>query len=407
MLTAIAFVILMLFAGGAVDYIRYTTTRAELQAATDSAVLAASSLSQTRPPVDVAQEYFDSNFDPTRTDLVNVQFDTRVITNSATSRAIESTATAELPTIFLQMIRFLPGAGEFDSIPINVESQAVENVQALEVALVLDYSRSMLGPKIANLEVAASQFIDSLFDQSNPNQLSMSIVPFSTNVNLGPEIAETLNVAAVFDGTPPKYCVFYEDEDFNSERITETRDPVGQSSVVVNDRDDILSRDRCGEVEMLLNSQSRADLKDVVTNVTLARATDSHIGMMWGAKALSPTMRGFTGGDFSDRPMAYDDDVLKILVMMTDGNVFPVIDEDGVFDQAKTGQQFIDVCNDAKMNNVLVYTIGFEITAGSTADLQLQECASNVSQYFLVEGLDIQAAFDGIAASIRALRIVD
>ena len=50
-------------------------------------------------------------------------------------------------------------------------------------------------------------------------------------------------------------------------------------------------------------------------------------------------------------------------------------------------------------------TIGFQITDGSAADLLLEDCASSLSQYYFVETIDLEAAFQGIAASISKLRV--
>jgi hypothetical protein len=65
--------------------------------------------------------------------------------------------------------------------------------------------------------------------------------------------------------------------------------------------------------------------------------------------------------------------------------------------------QTLSMCNAAKNSGIIVFTIGFEApTSGNTI---LQQCASSVSHFFDVQGLEISDAFDAIASSIRQLRL--
>ena len=62
-----------------------------------------------------------------------------------------------------------------------------------------------------------------------------------------------------------------------------------------------------------------------------------------------------------------------------------------------------DICNAAKAQGIVVYTIGFE--APSSGQAVIRNCASSDSHYFDVRGLQIRDAFSSIAASIRQLRL--
>lgn len=62
-----------------------------------------------------------------------------------------------------------------------------------------------------------------------------------------------------------------------------------------------------------------------------------------------------------------------------------------------------DICNAAKEQGIVVYTIGFE--APSSGQTVIRNCASSVSHYYDVQGLEIRDAFSSIAASIRQLRL--
>ena len=82
------------------------------------------------------------------------------------------------------------------------------------------------------------------------------------------------------------------------------------------------------------------------------------------------------------------------------GRWYDDVDDDTASAQLKR------VCDVAKENNILVYTIGFDINSGGDSDHLLEYCATASSYYFFVEGLDINSAFEDIAASLNALRII-
>lgn len=67
--------------------------------------------------------------------------------------------------------------------------------------------------------------------------------------------------------------------------------------------------------------------------------------------------------------------------------------------------KMLNVCSASKTQGVIVYTIGFEIPAGGTAETVLRNCASAPSNYFRAEGLNIRDAFGSIAANVQQLRL--
>lgn len=65
------------------------------------------------------------------------------------------------------------------------------------------------------------------------------------------------------------------------------------------------------------------------------------------------------------------------------------------------------VCDLAKAQNITIFTIGYEIGIGSTAEGEMKYCASTDSHYHRVEGLDITKTFESIAREIYDLRLVN
>lgn len=401
-LTGILIFVIFVLGGAGVDMIRFATIRAELQSATDSAVLAASSLSNERSPTVVATEYFNTNFKPERFSLdpSSVSFTPVVLINSQSSRQVRATANVEMPTFFIRFLNQISN-DDYSTFSIDVASSAGESFNEIEVALVLDVSISMDGPRIDNLRTAGQAFIDQIFASTEDEQLSVSIIPFSANVNLEPVVTDYISLA---DAAGPIHrpCIFYELADYDDGPIFGDRELVDQSNPGGFPPE---GRDRCVESPVLFNSDNANDLKNAINNFTAGGRTDAHIGLSWGIRALSPDYQGDLGGDFSDRPSAYNAGTTKAIVIMSDGNINPLPDEDGTEPTAQATAQFQAMCEEARNNGILVYSVGFQIAPGSAADILLRDCASNLSQYFFVETLDLQAAFFGIAASISRLSI--
>jgi Flp pilus assembly protein TadG len=63
------------------------------------------------------------------------------------------------------------------------------------------------------------------------------------------------------------------------------------------------------------------------------------------------------------------------------------------------------ICTATKNQNVVVYTIGYDITAGGNAETQLEDCASSGNHYYPTNGSNIAAAFNSIASNVKNLRL--
>jgi len=64
-----------------------------------------------------------------------------------------------------------------------------------------------------------------------------------------------------------------------------------------------------------------------------------------------------------------------------------------------------NVCTAAKKKGVMVYTIGFEIGKGSTAEVKLRDCATSPAHYYPTNGKGITDTFGSIAANVVNLRL--
>ncbi|WP_372893450.1 pilus assembly protein TadG-related protein [Rhodosalinus sp.] len=68
-------------------------------------------------------------------------------------------------------------------------------------------------------------------------------------------------------------------------------------------------------------------------------------------------------------------------------------------------QRLSRICEAAKDEGIIIYTVGFEVNDHSAG--VLEDCASSVSHFFRVEGLEISSAFSSIARQVRQVRLVE
>jgi hypothetical protein len=62
------------------------------------------------------------------------------------------------------------------------------------------------------------------------------------------------------------------------------------------------------------------------------------------------------------------------------------------------------MCDHAKANGTVVYTIAFQVN-GSTDRNTMQDCATSPEHYYDVQDLNIAGAFNAIAADLNRLRL--
>ena len=441
--------------GGAVDLMHFATVRAELQGALDSGTLAAASLSNSRDTQDVIEEYLAVNLDKglVNPDLVRVTTTTTRALNRAT---VTIRAEYDISTVFL-------GLFGIKDLPVVVEVGGEQSVQEVEISLVLDISSSMKGAKLTNLKDAAEEFIDTVLDEDVIDVTSVNLVPFGGTVRLPSEFdgyvdpTEAADYAGCleFDHFDPfNFALDGDDYDYEypvitgaSTQLTNTEinelggnqkagshnDDKHQSvphSYKWNNKNPWCPKDT---TTAMFLSNDPDDLKDAIDDMELSDGTGMDIGAMVGLLALDPAWRGKLGGDFPSRPVDFNGETLKVLIIMTDGEItsqlrpkaedlvegslnmtkingkeWALQDKKNQRVRIKTSEaedHFLDVCQAAKDDNILIFTIGFEIQTNKWSHTALGQCPQNENQYYWVEGLDISTAFNSIAASINNLRL--
>ncbi|WP_368184601.1 pilus assembly protein TadG-related protein [Aestuariibius sp. HNIBRBA575] len=514
------FVMMLAIGGMAVDLMRFETARAQLQSCTDTALLAAADLDQGNDPATVFNDYMDkcgmSDF---------VQTGSPVVVEGINYRSVTADATIELPTLFMNMM----GITQLDAPSTGT---AIESVSEVEISLVLDISGSMgwasntgTTTKLEELQAAANLFVDMIYQRSDPDEVSISIIPYSTQVALPPNLLDQYNVTR---GHNYSSCVNFDYDDFNTVSLptnqalehTQHFAPWGKYGPVRYDHYNRSYVCRPEAASAILPMSGDPDvLKAHINALTPGGNTSIDIGVKWGVALLDPSAQpainalianNEVNSVFSGRPYTVaSGQSMKIVIVMTDGkNTTQYMLDDtlrgsmsDVYEDPVSGHYFVDsdeeghrdgdgipderwfypraerygwgnqwrrdwevpanlrqlpyselmnevtmqynadyhygrqhdwssdynsqynniletvnagtknsrlddICDVAKSdpNNMVVYTIGFEVDDPSAA--VMADCASSASHFYRVGGPEIMDAFQSIARQVNELRLV-
>lgn len=327
---------MLLLAGVGLDALRQEQRRVAMQNTLDSAVLAASDIEQTLEPSAVVIDYF------TKAGLTAPKTaDIKVTTNkSGTSRSVSVATVDPIKTWFINMVGV-------NSLNAQAGGAAAEKRTRVEISLVLDVSGSMnSGNRLVNLKPAAKNFVKKVLGNSPDGDVSISIIPYSTQVNAGSQITDYL---ALTSETTLTNCIEFETSDFANVGLWLKSTPVGQPAAK---SDHVYQRngyfdpftDSTNGVsgtgwlpnceidptrQILPFSSDSAALTSFIDGLTASGNTSIDIGLKWGTALLDPSTQPIAAGlaaagkidsRLADRPLAYkQDDVMKVLVVMTDG----------------------------------------------------------------------------------------
>jgi len=329
-LSLMLFVCMVVAGGLAVDLANHERTRTYMQTHLDNAVLAAASLSQGVDSEEVVMSYMSSaGLD---SDKVKVETSIEEIGGILVGRTVRATIGGGVNTRFFRFF-------DIDSLGLNIESQATERVEDIEISLVLDMSGSMdnytsdwSGKKIDLLKASAKSFVDAVLSEAEEGRVSISIIPYSTKVNAGPELLKHYNTTQEHNYS---HCIDFDTEDYSSlsietgtrlqrtghfqfQAMSEHNMHQGQWTCRIDEGFDITPL-----------SSSADDLKAQIDSLTAEGSTSIDMGAKWGLALLDPSAQGpvdslisegLIDPAFRGRPHPHkSQNNMKVLVVMTDG----------------------------------------------------------------------------------------
>jgi Flp pilus assembly protein TadG len=329
-LTLFLFILMLMMGGIAVDMMRFEHTRVTLQQTLDRSVLAAASLEQTLSPAAVVADYFAK---AGLSGQLNAAATT--VTQTVNSRKVTAAGSATSHNYFMHMMGI-------NDLTAPAAAGAEQRRQNIEIVLVLDVSGSMnTNNKIGNLREAAKSFVDTVLANDTQNRVSIAIVPYNAQVNLGSVLRNKYNAAYVH-GTANVNCLEVPASTYTATGISTAlsipmmayadTDSGTSASTTYSTTNSSNSFQFCNPTTaniIRLPSNNITQLKNNIDLLSAGGNTSIMLGMRWGVALLDPGARtmysqlisaGEISSNFSGRPYDFaDPDKMKVIVLMTDG----------------------------------------------------------------------------------------
>jgi hypothetical protein len=332
------FVIVLLLAGIGLDVVRHETLRTQLQSTTDRAVLAAANVEAGSTEEDakvIVRDYF------AKAGLTEYLDDVQVTGGGLNGgRKVRAVVKATIPTYFMKF-------SGIDTLELTGVGAAQQSIADLEIALVLDVSGSMSSNnRLKNLDTAGKQFAETVFGNSQPGRIAVSVVPYSTQVNVGPTILSQVNLNDAHPNTADgSHCLNFSDDDFyeadmelpNKSASGFPTNPGAKYYAQTADTDPWYNYSSTPYIKTCLTknyarvlpySTSLDSVKSKIGSLEAEGSTSIEIGVKWGAALLAPASTSFTQaliatGEIDDenaiRPKEFSAKTLKVMVVMSDG----------------------------------------------------------------------------------------
>lgn len=384
---ALSLVMLCGTIGLSVDGARVYGAKQKLQAAADSAVLAAARRAMADGDTDDVNEAFGRFL---AASLVDPEIRLRSSTpDLSVPRRVSAQLVADVSTIFMPVLGF-------ETVEVRVGSSAMFTFTRLEIALALDNTGSMLGSKLAALKVSAQRLVDDLLDKApNPGDTRLALVPFAQYVNVGTthRYAPWINVP-VDPLNPWNGCVGSRPSPLNTQDGSYGTRVPGVLGVT------------CPSPIQPLTA-SRTELANAIDAMSAEGSTYVPSGLMWAWRVLS-TQAPFTESA-GDRVDGEGNKINKVLILMTDGEntaspSFPAHDANDV---SSANQFTSQSCEAIKADRIRIFTIAFDVTSDPIKDL-MRACASSPGLFFdAADASQLDAAMQAIGSQLGGLRLTN
>jgi hypothetical protein len=262
-------------------------------------------------------------------------------------REISAQTRINMPTIFMHML-------DVPVLSAPVASAATENIQNVEISLVLDISGSMRenasgnvpssltgANRINDLKTAVKAFAREVLQvectgsgstevctqPETTANTTINIIPYAGHVNPGRDMFELLGGARWHNWSS---CKEVTNADFGDADLPDASGQQLPHFMVWAIATQWMNWGWCpkDDAAILYAENDYSDIKTYIDNIKLHDGTATHIGMKYGVALLNPSSRdefgvladrGIIENTYRNRPANFDDDVVKYIVLMTDG----------------------------------------------------------------------------------------
>jgi Flp pilus assembly protein TadG len=427
MILAAAIVPAVFAVGMGVDYATVHRAKMQLQAAIDSAALAAIA------PTGLTDEE--------RVALANQTFQANIQDNAIVKNAVASVVMADGSTTVSSTLdvpmAFVKIAG-INSMQVGATTTVTVGEKKLEAALILDITGSMTWTgltgktKLEEMKGAVPDLLDILMpDGGTAGIARVSVIPFSNRVNVGEYVDNVTNysltTSSYYSGTSYlKRCVT---ERTGTQAATDEAPASDQWIKPHNAGDSDYGSSYTNSLERAKSCENTsgsgeapkenaailpltADKSAILAKVaglTADGGTAGHLGIAWGWYTLSPKWNSIWPNE--SKPAAYTDSkVVKAVVFMTDGEF------NTDYSSGTSKDKALAICSavrNFKTNNVsnfLLFTIGFGLDPNSSnestqaAVQTMKDCAGSVANryFFPMDETQLKNTFSIIGQQITS-----
>ena len=414
--------VLLMGVAVAVDISSAVGQRSKLQDLADAAVLAAASSGEQEE--DELQLIAEDSVDANDFTGLSLETELKILENNALNVTVSTSVKPFLMGIFGKKALDIAAVAEAPpkgSSPMNV-------------ALVLDSTKSMEGAKLAALQDAANDFVDT-FDDGLDN-MRISVVPFAEYVRL----PLTYSTAPWINVAPPGnecWTTIDEDNSTNCRQegtgedehtvcdVTVTQEVcewkewdgcVGSRLEPLNAAVDygmdpmqgFTVGTWCHSTMQPLTSNF-TDIRTAIDGMNPWQQTYMPAGLIWGWRTLTPEAP-LSEADTDDK-----DERRSSMILMSDGEntrsiaEAPANDFEGRYhwgeDVDAANALTASLCESIKADGITIYTIAFEVPDSATRAL-LRNCASSPSlAYSSNNAAQLKRAFENIGEKLAQVRL--
>ncbi|BBD40202.1 hypothetical protein Amn_50820 [Aminobacter sp. Y103A] len=352
----------------------------------------------------------------------------KVVLNKVTVDKLAGTVEA---SAYIDVNVFFPLFGTSNRQGVAASTASLYSDKRIEVAMMLDVTKSMDGQKIKDLKTAAKNAVDSfLKGEKTPSgdpRVRMSLVPYANSVNTGDLASSSVFVErskadrkqapantdakAVSSSTRPDNCAterkgFYQYTDAGPDLAMVNRD------FLIDAYSENYDTPACPGAKVVPLTDDGKKLKTEIEAFVANGGTAGHIGIQWAWYTLSENWAGVF--QKSERPEKADPEkVAKFAILMTDGEFnLSYADaskwQDAYNASGKTATRTAakTLCEEMRKKGIEIFTIGFKLDTAA-AKKTMKDCASPdgvVKRYFETSnGKELDTAFQTIAQNIERL----
>lgn len=419
--------------GAAIDIGQAITAEKVLQSAVDSAALAVCSASPDEDPNAVVASFLAAGLEGSNLELVDgstsagagkVPVTLDQVGFNADENSVNPKATANMPTSLLR----LSGIANID---VHAKAKVQCGAKDLELSMVLDVTGSMNNyaggkRKIDSMKDAGLDVISVFERNMTAGATRIALVPFSEAVNVGQYASKVRGTIASGTSQNPGAAGYKFKVSGNNYKTYQITDCVSERTGGHAAKSTVpsCSGNNCThpvglvytetgvckpESEFTPLSGDVAALKSAIQSYQPSGYTAGHIGAAWGWYALRQDWgQAFWSDSAAAEPN--EDEVIKAAIIMTDGE-FNTEYLNGVQDRDRPGSapngssndQFEEICNAMKADNIEVYTVGFGLNQGSNTANRLEQCASDEDKFFMTnDGSGLRSVFNAISRQLSA-----